>query len=220
MKLVSALVMAGLACLIGATSAFAGGWATTLLDPLPDRLEAGHSYTVGYWVLQHGSHPSVMPLGQTGLRLVDESGSSTVYKGASLPEPAHFAAAIWIGHVGAWTVYGEQGPFAEYRVGTLHIPGGLTLAPIPPAMHMHSDEAQVWTSIRPPQPTAGTAHTHAALPVAVAPALSWSALVVRVLPGAAGLTALLALALLLLVRRARRIRGSGPAAALGEHGQA
>lgn len=215
MKLLTALMMAGLACFVAATSAFAGGWATTLLDPLPDRLEAGHSYTVGYWVLQHGSHPSMIPLGQTGLRLADESGGSTFYKGVPLPEPAHFAAAIWIGHPGAWTVYGEQGPFAEYRVGTVQAPGGLKLAPIPPAMQTHTDQAAVWTDIRPPEPAAGTSQIHLTAKAAAPSEPSWPAPVAGTLPLAGGLAAMV----LILLMRLRRKRAGG-SAAVGEPGQA
>jgi hypothetical protein len=57
-----------------AASARAGGWAVTALDPLPQRLQAGRTYTVGYWVLQHGSHPYEGDLGKTGLKLVDDGG--------------------------------------------------------------------------------------------------------------------------------------------------
>ncbi|MDH6462728.1 hypothetical protein M2302_002908 [Micromonospora sp. A200] len=37
--------------------AYAGNWAVTALDPVPDRMKPGKGYTVGMWVLQHGFHP-------------------------------------------------------------------------------------------------------------------------------------------------------------------
>ena len=40
-----------------ALPAQAGGWAVPVLDPLPATVEADRTYTVGYWVLQHGTHP-------------------------------------------------------------------------------------------------------------------------------------------------------------------
>ena len=43
MKWILGVVTAVAAVLALATPVLAGGWATTLLDPLPDRLEAGHT---------------------------------------------------------------------------------------------------------------------------------------------------------------------------------
>src|SRR4051794_22523985 len=55
----------------------AGNWATTELDPLPE-IKADTAYTIGYWVLQHGTHPFDGPaknLGTTGLRLIGADGT-------------------------------------------------------------------------------------------------------------------------------------------------
>src|SRR6266498_1647482 len=131
--------------------AWAGGWAVTALDPLPPRLEPGRTYTVGYWVLQHGSHPYEGDLGTTGLKLVDPAGRAVTFEGVALREPAQFAAAIAIPHAGAWKLYGLQGVFAEYQVGTLTVPGGLTVLRPPTPMTMHSDTHDPhWGAIRPP----------------------------------------------------------------------
>jgi hypothetical protein len=129
-------------------SARAGGWAVTVLDPLPQRLQPGRTYTVGYWVLQHGSHPYEGGLGKTGLKLVDDRGRVVAFQGTALREPAHFAAAIAIPHAGSWKLYSQQGIFDEYQVGTLTIPGGLAVARPPTPMTMHSDTH--WGAIRPP----------------------------------------------------------------------
>jgi len=131
-----------------AAPARAGGWAVTALDPLPQRIQAGRSYTVGYWVLQHGSHPYEGDLGKTGLKLVDDGGRVVTFEGVALREPAHFAAAIAIPHAGTWKLSGQQGIFAEYLVGTLTIPGGLAVLRPPTPMTMHSDTH--WGAIRPP----------------------------------------------------------------------
>jgi hypothetical protein len=144
------LVMTALlaAIVLPAASARAGGWAVTALDPLPQRLQAGRTYTVGYWVLQHGSHPYEGDLGKTGLKLVDNGGRVVAFQGTALPEPAHFAAAIAIPHAGSWKLYSQQGIFDEYQVGTLTIPGGLAVSRPPTPMTMHSDTH--WGAIRPP----------------------------------------------------------------------
>jgi hypothetical protein len=144
------LVMTALlaAIVLPAASARAGGWAVTALDPLPQRLQAGRTYTVGYWVLQHGSHPYEGDLGKTGLKLVDNGGRVVAFQGTALPEPAHFAAAIAIPHAGSWKLYSQQGIFDEYQVGTLTIPGGLAVSRPPTPMTMHRDTH--WGAIRPP----------------------------------------------------------------------
>ena len=113
--------------LLLASPAQAGGWAVTVLDPLPSRVEADTAYTVGYWVLQHGSHPHEGTLGKSGLRLVGADGELE-FVGRALPEPAHFAASIAV-PAGTWRVYAMQGWFAEHEIGTLTVPGGLKLAP-------------------------------------------------------------------------------------------
>jgi hypothetical protein len=147
-----------------AAPALAGGWAVTALDPLPPRLEPGRSYTVGYWVLQHGSHPYEGDLGTTGLKLVDDDGRVVAFQGVALREPAHFAAAIAIPHAGTWKLYGEQGIFAEYQVGTLTVPGGLLVLRPPAPMTMHSDTH--WGAIHPPDVAAMASDN--ALPVSAA----------------------------------------------------
>jgi len=131
-----------------AAPAQAGGWAVTALDPLPQQLQAGHTYTVGYWVLQHGSHPYEGDLGPTGLKLVDDHGRAVTFPGVELHEPAHYAAAIAIPHAGSWKLYGQQGIFADYQVGTLTVPGGLAALRPPTPMAMHDDAH--WGAIRPP----------------------------------------------------------------------
>jgi hypothetical protein len=147
-----------------AAAARAGGWAVTALDPLPQRLQAGRSYTVGYWVLQHGSHPYEGDLGKTGLKLVDDRGRVVSFPGTALREPAHFAAAIAIPHAGTWQLYGQQGVFDEYQVGTLTVPGGLVVSRPPTPMAMHRDTH--WGAIRPPDVAAMAKDT--ALPVGAA----------------------------------------------------
>jgi hypothetical protein len=136
------------AIVLPAAAARAGGWAVTALDPLPQRLQAGRTYTIGYWVLQHGSHPYEGDLGTTGLKLVDDRGQTVSFKGVALREPAHFAAAIAIPHAGTWRLYGQQGIFDDYQIGTLAVPGGLAVLRPPTPMAMHSDTH--WGAIRPP----------------------------------------------------------------------
>jgi hypothetical protein len=143
------LLGAVLAALFVATpGAMAGNWATTYLDPLPDTLRSGQPYTVGYWVLQHGSHPSYGELGPTALVLTPAQGDPVVFPGVALREPAHYAAAIAVPHDGIWRVSARQGIFADYEIGTLTMPGRLAVSP-PPAP-MAAGEPAPWGPVRPP----------------------------------------------------------------------
>jgi hypothetical protein len=151
-----ALVLAGAltAVLLSGAPALAGAWAVTSLDPLPDRIEPGRAYTMGFWVLQHGSHPYSGVLDPVGLKFVkdngDDKGTATTFAGVALPEPAHYAAAVILPAPGTWQVFGVQGPFQDYRIGTLTVPGGLSVLAVPPPLDVDADQ-QPWGAIRPPQ---------------------------------------------------------------------
>jgi hypothetical protein len=139
--------------LLAGSPARAGGWAVTLVDPLPDRVEAGRTYTVGFWVLQHGSHPFFGgELDPVGLKLVDAKGATTEFPGVALREAAHYAASVVVPGPGTWKVYGIQGPFADYLVGTLTVPGGLAVLPVPQPMPVEQG-TQFWGTVRPPDAT-------------------------------------------------------------------
>ncbi len=148
-RIVAVLLLGAASALAIASPAHAGGWATTLLDPLPDRLEPGHTYTIGYWVLQHGSHPYEGDLGTTGLRITDDAGTSVMYAGTQLPEAAHYAVSVVFKHAGTWTLTGVQGIFADYEIGDASVPGGLRINKIPAPMVWNQD-ADYWGEIRPP----------------------------------------------------------------------
>ncbi len=136
--------------LLSGAPALAGNWAVTSLDPLPDRIAPDRAYTIGFWVLQHGSHPyDGGRLDPVGLKFVTDSGKTTTFPGVALPEPAHYAAAIIL-PAGSYQVSGVQGPFQDYRVGTLTVPGGLTALAVPPPLVVDAGQ-QPWGAIRPPQ---------------------------------------------------------------------
>lgn len=135
--LVAALVLgAGLGASAGAGPAAAGGWAVTVLDPLPSRIESGRAYEVSFWVLQHGTHPyggQMGTLGAVGLSLTDDRGASVSFTGRALAEPAHFATVVTVPHDGSWRVVGVQGIFSGFHVGTLTVPGSLAALGVPAA---------------------------------------------------------------------------------------
>ncbi|MBN6055398.1 hypothetical protein JYK22_25910, partial [Nonomuraea sp. RK-328] len=138
----------------------AGNWAVTYLDPLPARFAAGTPYTLGFWVLQHGSHPFAGDLGRTGLRLTGRGGEVLTFPGTRLPEAGHYATSLVVPR-GTWRVEGIQGLFQPHPVGTLTVPGGLEVNPLPreaiPATP--APDGDYWGQIRPPGFPAGKGTT-------------------------------------------------------------
>ena len=139
------VVLAGI--VLGAPPAFAGNWVVTVLDPVPERFEAGHAYTIGFWALQHGFHPYEGTFESIGLKIIDAGGNPLMYSATALPEAAHYASTVLVPTSGTWTVYGMHAPFQDYKIGTLTVPGGLSVLPVPQHMPLEKD---VWGEIRPP----------------------------------------------------------------------
>jgi hypothetical protein len=124
-----ALVVALL--LISAPSAVAGGWAVTYVDPVPS-FDVKTTYTVGYQVLQHGTHPFEGDLGKTGLKF--RSGNEEhVFVGVPMGEPARYAALVRL-PAGQYEVFGVQGLFRDHPIGTLTVPGTLLIKPVDPQL--------------------------------------------------------------------------------------
>ncbi|GAA3693220.1 hypothetical protein GCM10022224_068460 [Nonomuraea antimicrobica] len=146
---VLALVTGGVAPAVPAVAA--GGWAMTYVDPHPSRFEAGRSYAVGFWVLQHGTHPFEGRMRPVGLRFTRADGRSVTFDGTALPEAAHYAASVVVPE-GVWRVEGVQGPFEPYGVGTLTVPGPLRINPVPSDLLAagRSDADTHWDTVRPP----------------------------------------------------------------------
>ena len=193
MRWILGMVTAVAAVLALATPVLAGGWATTLLDPLPDRLEAGHTYTVGFWILQHGSHVSQIALNNPGLKLVDDKGQTLAFKGVALPEGGHYATALILPHDGDWAIFGMQAPFQDYDVGVLRVPGRVVVGPTPQPLAFQPDPS--WSTVKPPTvigeavPAPKTTPATQGLPApASSPTTPWAPLGVGVLLGLAAAT--------------------------------
>jgi hypothetical protein len=141
------VVLAGV--LVGAPPAYAGNWMVAVLDPVADRFEAGRAYTIGFWALQHGSHPFEGKLESIGIKLVAENGTPLMYSATALPEPAHYATTIHVAASGTYSVYSFHEPFQNYRIGTLTVPGGLDVLAIPTPLPIDPSRLP-WGEIRPP----------------------------------------------------------------------
>jgi hypothetical protein len=177
--------------LISAPSAHAGNWAVTYLDPVPS-IQPSVTHTVGYWVLQHGTHPfSGGDLGKTGLKF--RSGEdSREFVGVPLGQAAHYAVTFAL-PAGSYEVFGLQGMFPDHPIGTLTVPGTFLVRPQDPNLVQGTPEGP-WQEIAPPIgkfTTAAPAPAAAVVPSEPAsePAPVW--LVGLVVAGAAGLFVLL-----------------------------
>ncbi|MFF0860388.1 hypothetical protein ACFYUV_01440 [Nonomuraea sp. NPDC003560] len=136
----------------GAASASSrGGWAVTYLDPPPAAFAGGRTYTLGFWVLQHGTHPYAGELDPVGLRLTRADGRTVTFAGTPLPEAGHYATSVAVPD-GVWRVEGLQGWFEPYAVGTLTVPGRLLADPVPPdkVATFGGDGKDPWGAVRPP----------------------------------------------------------------------
>ncbi|MET9228109.1 hypothetical protein [Lentzea sp. NPDC003310] len=133
--------------LVSAPAAHAGGWAVTYVDPVPS-IQPSVTHTVGYWVLQHGTHPYAGDLGKTGLRFRNGADVRD-FTGVALREPAHYAVAFAL-PAGTYEVFGVQGMFQEHPLGTLTVPGTLLLKPVDPQLAQGQVDPSPWQEIAPP----------------------------------------------------------------------
>jgi hypothetical protein len=166
------VVLAAVAALVtgGLPASAAGGWAVTYLDPVPAAFAPGTSYTIGFWVLQHGVRPFEGDLGRTGLKLTDAKGRPTTFAGTPLPEAGHYATAVSLPK-GTYKIEGVQGFFAPYEVGTLTVPGDIEIRPVPPELvggvGIVEDH---WGAIRPPGFPVGKGEPETPVQASAAPA--------------------------------------------------
>ncbi|MFL6122813.1 hypothetical protein [Actinophytocola sp.] len=119
------------AALSTATPASAGNWEETLLDPPPARVEAGVTYTFGYWILQHGSYPyQGGDLGPTALRATDENGTAVEFPGVAAATAGHYSAEVLFPHDGKWIIGSQHEVLmTDPLVAEVTVPGPVWIAP-------------------------------------------------------------------------------------------
>ncbi|MFC5822786.1 hypothetical protein [Nonomuraea insulae] len=157
-KILLALAAVLVACWLPVPAAAAGNWAVTYVDPAPARFAGGQSYALGFWVLQHGTHPFEGKMSPVGLRFTRADGKSVEFGGTALPEAGHYATSVVL-EEGVWRVEGVQGPFQPYQVGTLTVPGSLRIDPVPAdlAGALTGANEDYWDAVRPPLPAPASA---------------------------------------------------------------
>ncbi|MGB3443273.1 MAG: hypothetical protein WBA97_31445 [Actinophytocola sp.] len=136
--------------LLAAAPAQAGAWEETLLDPPPARVEAGVTYTFGYWILQHGSYPfQGGDLGPTALLATDEKGTVVDFPGTAGATDGHYSAEVVFPHDGRWTIGSQHDVIMpDALVATVTVPGEVAIAP-----SMMTERADhEWGPVRPSFP--------------------------------------------------------------------
>ncbi|WP_157518467.1 hypothetical protein [Herbidospora mongoliensis] len=149
------LLLAFLALLVvPVPAASAGGFAATEVDPIPE-IQPGTVYTIGYWVLGLGSEPvRDEAFGDTALRF-SGNGQKLEFTGTKLAEPSHYATSIVL-PAGVWEVEALQSYYGTYEIGTLTVPGGLTLSPPEYQPMRMAGQLDPWGAIKPPGHPWGT----------------------------------------------------------------
>lgn len=134
--------------------ASAGNWEETLLDPTPARIEAGVTYTFGYWILQHGSYPYEQgkgDLGPTALRADDGDGTVIDFAGTPSKTPGHYSAEVVFPHDGSWSLSStHEVLMPDEFVATVTVPGSVAPAP----SEMRERAPYDWGTVRPSFPPA------------------------------------------------------------------
>jgi hypothetical protein len=137
--------------LLVTSTAQAGNWEETLLDPPPARIEPGVTYTLGYWILQHGSYPYMGDgdLGPTALVAVDADGDHVEFPGLATKTDGHYSAEAVFPHAGTWTISSKHEVImSDPLVATVTVPGPVEIAPSETAERAPHE----WGAIKPSFP--------------------------------------------------------------------
>jgi hypothetical protein len=140
-----------IAGLLVTPAARAGAWEETLLDPPPARIEPGVTYTLGYWILQHGSYPfQGGDLGPTALIATEEkSREQVVFSGTESRAAGHYSAEAVFPHAGTWELSSKhQVIMTDPLVATVTVPGSVRIAP----SEMRDRAPYEWGTVRPSFP--------------------------------------------------------------------
>jgi hypothetical protein len=130
-RAIAGLFALALALVSGSGLALAGGWAVTTMEGVPDDIVAGQTYTVGYTILQHGSHPADVE--ETYIQITSlATGEEILFRGESTGETGKYTAEVTFPEEGAWQWGVIQGWFGMQELGTIQAQG--------PA------SASIWTS--------------------------------------------------------------------------
>lgn len=104
---------------LGASSAWAGGWAVSSIDPMAVPV-AGASTVVGFTIRQHGVTP-VNPEGKVGVSIRSASGAEQFFVGTPQGPHGHYVSRVRFSQPGTyqWQIY--QGWFQAQDLGPLQV---------------------------------------------------------------------------------------------------
>ena len=100
-------------------TAFAGGWAVTIIDKVPATFVAGETYEIGYTILQHGRTPANVD--GTAILTQSASGTADRFPGKRDGSPGHYVASVRFPGSGTFTWAVDQGGFAEQDLGPVEV---------------------------------------------------------------------------------------------------
>jgi hypothetical protein len=102
-------------------SAFAGGWAVTTIDALPEGgFQAGQTYRLGFWIRQHGQHPFAGAKPSFQITSA-ESGERRAFPGHPDGEDGHYVVEVTFPAEGEWSWEVSQDPFSVQSLGTVSV---------------------------------------------------------------------------------------------------
>jgi hypothetical protein len=115
------ILVAVLALSLGilASPVFAGGWAVTTFDGLPDQFVSGKEYVLGYTIRQHGQTP--INVDKTEILALASSGRTLSFLGKSEGAVGHYVATVFFPAGGTYTWQVTQGDFAPQDLGRITI---------------------------------------------------------------------------------------------------
>jgi hypothetical protein len=125
-RILISVPLAAMAALWLTSSALAGGFAVTTLDPLPQWMHAGQSYRIGYMIRQHG----VTPVRDATPKIVISRGTERVtFVGIAEGGPGHYVSDVTFPSDGDWLWVVDQSPFPiPQTLGTISVVAALAPA--------------------------------------------------------------------------------------------
>lgn len=135
-------------------AAQAGGWAETVLDPPPAKIESKVTYTLGFWVLQHGSYPIKSgDLGRVALAATDKEGNTVSFPATKSATEGHYSAEVVFPHDGVWQVgSSHETLMSDEHVAMVTVPGAVEIAP----SDVRVRAPHKWGVVRPSFPPTGS----------------------------------------------------------------
>jgi hypothetical protein len=190
------LPLAALATLWLTSSALAGGYAITTLDPVPHGMQAGQTYRIGYMIRQHGVSPV---RDATPTIIIIRVGERLSFAGMADGAPGHYASDITFPTDGEWTWSVDQSPFPMPQML-----GSIMVAPLvaQPALTTAVEPDPIVVPVEVAQPAPVPVDIPITLAVKAQPPAELALL---------GLVALAAAGVGVALRQVRRVRSSSTA---------